>query len=286
MTGMETNKGTQAEKGAAFYALHAGDKAFIIPNPWDIGTARVLAHLGFEALATTSAGYAFSVGQLDSTIGRDETMAHAAAIVSATSLPVSADLEQGFGDSPEIVAETIKLAAETGLVGGSIEDVPAHVNSPPYELEHAADRIRAAAEVVRNLPFRFTLTARAENYLVGKPDLKDTITRLQAYQAAGADVLYAPGLTTSEDIEAVVRSVDRPVNVVMGLQGVQLSLAALSAIGVKRISVGSALARAAFGAVLRAGREMIESGTFEFASEAVSYREISTILYAMTTGKP
>jgi 2-methylisocitrate lyase-like PEP mutase family enzyme len=274
---------TQAEKGAAFCALHARDVAFIIPNPWDIGTARLLAHLGFEALATTSAGYAFSAGQRDGTISRDETLAHVAAIVSATDLPVSADLENGFGDAPESVAETIKLAAEAGLVGGSIEDVSGRVDCAPYEIGHAADRIRAAAEVVRGLPFRFQLTARAENYLAGKPDLDDTITRLQAYQAAGADVLYAPGLNTKDDIAAVVRSVDRPVNVVMGLQGVQLSVATLSAIGVKRISVGSALARAALGAVLRAAREMRECGTFEFAKETASYRDITVMLQAVTS---
>jgi 2-methylisocitrate lyase-like PEP mutase family enzyme len=274
---------TQADKGAAFAALHARPGAFIIPNPWDIGTARLLAHLGFEALATTSAGYAFSAGRPDNTIGRDETLAHAAAIVGATDLPVSADLENGFGDAPEAVAETIRLAARAGLAGASIEDMPSNSHDRLYEIGHAADRIRAAAEVVRGLPFRFTLTARAENYLVGRPDLKDTIARLQAYQAAGADVLYAPGLTSKEDIAAVVRSVDRPVNVIMGLQGVQLSLATLSEIGVKRISVGSALTRAAFGAFLRAAKEMREHGTFEFAAQAVSYREITAIFQAMTS---
>ena len=187
---------TQAEKGTAFRALHARDHAFIIPNPWDVGTTRLLAHLGFEALATTSAGYAFSVGRPDNTIARDETMAHAAALVSATDLPVSADLENGFGDDVDTVAETIRLAAEAGLVGASIEDVAGRPHRLLYELEHAADRVRAAAEVARALPFHFTLTARAENYLVGRTDLPDTIARLQAYQAAGADVLYAPGLTT------------------------------------------------------------------------------------------
>ena len=276
---------TQAEKGRAFHALHERDAAFIIPNPWDAGTARLLAHLGFEALATTSAGYAFSAGQPDSTIGRDETMAHVAALVAATDLPVSADLENGFGDDPESVAETIKLAAAAGLVGGSIEDVSGRVDSAPYELGLAVDRIRAAAEVVRGLPFRFTLTARAENYLAGRPDLNDTIARLQAYQAAGADVLYAPGLTTKDEIAALVHSVDRPVNVIMGLRGGQLSLAALSAIGVKRISVGSALARAALGAFLRAAREMRDCGTFEFAKEAVSYRDITAMLEAMPSAR-
>jgi 2-methylisocitrate lyase-like PEP mutase family enzyme len=271
---------TQAEKGQAFRALHARDHAFIIPNPWDVGTARLLARLGFEALATTSAGYAFSVGQRDNTINRDQMMAHASAIASATDLPVSADLENGYGDTPEIVAETIRLAAAAGLAGGSIEDMSPQPGHPIYEHKHAAERVRAAAEVVRALPFTFTLTARAENYLVGKPDLGDTIKRLQAYQEAGADVLYAPGLTSKDDIAAVVRSVDRPVNVIMGLQGVQLNLAELSAIGVKRVSVGSALTRAALGAFLRAAREMREHGTFTFAEEAVSYRDISAMFAA------
>lgn len=268
---------TQGEKAEAFRALHRRDGAFIIPNPWDIGTAKLLAHLGFEALATTSAGYAFSVGRQDNAIGRDETLEHARAIVAATDLPVSADLENAFGDDPETVAETFRLAAATGLAGGSIEDATGRPEDPIYGHELAAERVRAAAEVTRALPFPFMLTARAENYLVGRRDIKDTIARLQAYQEAGADVLYAPGLASREDIAAVVGSVDLPVNVVMGLQGAQLSLAELSEIGVKRISVGSALSRAALGAVLRAAREMREHGTFTFAAEAVSYREISAI---------
>ena len=271
---------TQAEKGSAFRALHERDGAFIIPNPWDVGTARLLAHVGFEALATTSAGYAFSVGQRDNTIGRDEMMAHVGAIVSATDLPVSADLENGFGDDPETVAETIRRAALAGLVGGSIEDATNRVGDPIYAHELGIERIRAAAEVARALPFFFTLTARAENYLVGRPDLDDTIKRLQGYQEAGANVLYAPGLTSKDDIAAVVRSLDRPVNVVMGLQGAQLSLATLSEIGVKRVSVGSALSRAALGAFLRAAREMREQGTFTFAEDAVSYRDVSAMFEA------
>ena len=270
---------TQAEKGLAFRALHERDKAFIIPNPWDVGTARLLAHLGFEALATTSAGYAFSVGRRDNTIDRDEMMAHVSAIASATDLPVSADLENGYGDDPDTVAQTIKLAADAGLVGGSIEDSFGG-DGAVYEIGQAAERIRAAAEVVRSLPFRFALTARAENYLVGRNDLKDTIARLQAYQEAGADVLYAPGLKTKDEIAAVVRSVDRPVNVIMGLQGVQMSLAELSALGVKRVSVGSALSRAALGAFLRAAHEMRDNGTFNFAEDAVSYRDISAMFKA------
>lgn len=268
---------TQAEKGRVFRALHARDAAFIIPNPWDVGTARLLAHLGFEALATTSMGYAFSVGRRDNTIDREEAMVHASAIASATDLPVSADLENGFADEPELVAETIRLAAAVGLVGGSIEDATTRPEYPIYERGHAVERVRAAVAAARALPFPFTLTARAENYLHGRPDLRDTIERLQAYQEAGADVLYAPGLASKEDIATLVRAVDRPVNVVMGLQGVRLSADALSAIGVKRISVGSALCRTALGAFLRAAREMREHGTFDFARDAVSPKEITAL---------
>jgi len=269
---------TQKEKGQAFRALHHRDRAFIIPNPWDVGTARLLARLGFEALATTSMGYAFSVGHRDNTVERKRVLQHVAEVASATDLPVSADLENGFGDAPEAAAETIRLAAATGVVGGSIEDATGHPENPIYDKELAKDRVQAAVEAAQSLPFTFTLTGRAENYLHGRPDLKDTIARLQAYQEAGADVLYAPGLTTKEDIVAVVSSVDRPVNVVMGLRGVQLDLATLSEIGVKRVSVGSALCRAALGAFLRAAREMREQGTFAFAKEAASTQEISAML--------
>jgi 2-methylisocitrate lyase-like PEP mutase family enzyme len=271
---------TQAQRAAAFRALHERNGAFIIPNPWDKGTARLLAHLGFEALATTSAGYAFSVGQRDYSIGRDEMMEHVRAIAAATDLPVSADLENGFGDDPDTVAETFRLAAAAGLVGASIEDATGRPEDPIYALERAVERVRAAVEVARSLPFPFTVTGRAENYLWGRPDLRDTIKRLQAYQEAGADVLYAPGLARKDDIAALISSVDRPVNVVMGLQGVQLSLAELAEIGVKRVSVGSALSRVALGAFLRAAREMRERGTFTFAAEAVSYRDISAMFHA------
>jgi 2-methylisocitrate lyase-like PEP mutase family enzyme len=269
---------TQAEKGRAFRALHERKTAFIIPNPWDAGTARVLAHLGFEALATTSMGFAFSTGNLDNTVDRDRVIGHVASVASSTDLPVSADLENGFGDAPEMAAETIRLAAAAGAVGGSIEDATEHADDPIYGIERSADRIRAAAEAARSLPFIFTLTGRAENYLHGRPDLKDTIKRLQAYQEAGADVLYAPGLSSKDDIAAVVKSVDRPVNVVMGLKGVPLSVSDLSAIGVRRISVGSALCRAAIGAFLRSAKEMQDNGTFNFANDAVSTREIGAIL--------
>jgi len=268
---------TQTEKGRLFRELHERDRAFIIPNPWNAGTARLLAHVGFQALATTSMGYAFSLGRCDNTLSREETFAYAASIAAATNLPVSADLENGFGDAPETVAETIRLSAATGIVGASIEDATGRSDDPIYELEHAADRVRAAVTAARDLPFVFTLTARAENYLHRRADLGDTIKRLQAYQEAGADVLYAPGLAAKDEIAAVVRSVDRPVNVVMGLQGAQLTLADLSKIGVKRVSLGSALSRAALGSLLRAAREMQEHGTFDFAKSAASPREIKAM---------
>jgi 2-methylisocitrate lyase-like PEP mutase family enzyme len=260
---------TQAERAAAFRELHQGARAFVIPNPWDAGTARLLAQLGFEALATTSAGYAFSIGRRDTTVGRDAMIDHVAAIAAATDLPVSADLENGYGDDPATVAETIRRAAAAGAVGGSIEDSTARPGSPIYDLPLAVERVRAAAEAARSLPFRFTLTARAENYLWDRPDLKDTITRLRAYEEAGADVLYAPGLTSRTDIERVVRSVGRPVNVLVGLQGARWTREELSELGVRRISVGSALCRAAVGAFLRGATEMREKGTFTFTGDAV-----------------
>jgi 2-methylisocitrate lyase-like PEP mutase family enzyme len=268
---------TQAEKGRAFRALHERDHAFIIPNPWDVGSARLLALAGFEALATTSAGYAFSVGRQDTTIGRDEMIAHVKSIARATNLPVSADLENGYGDSPEQAAETIRLAAQAGACGGSIEDASGNPQHPIYDIGHAADRIRAAAETVRALPFTFTLTARAENYLHGRVDLKDTIKRLQAYQEAGANVLYAPGLFSKEDIAAVVASVDRPVNVLAPLPGSPFTLDHLSRLGVNRVSIGSALSRAAYGAAIRAATEMRESGTFTFADQAISFRDLTAM---------
>jgi 2-methylisocitrate lyase-like PEP mutase family enzyme len=266
---------SQAEKGRILRALHDRDRAFIIPNPWDRGSARLLDQRGFEALATTSAGCAFALGRRDNTVGRDLMMAHVAAIADATDLPVSADLENGYGDGVDAVAETIGRVAAAGAVGGSIEDATGRSDAPLYELAHAADRIAAAAHTARSLKVPFTLTARAENYLVGKPDLADTITRLQAYQAAGADVLFAPGLTSAADIATLVRALDRPVNVLAGLGGATSSLAELSALGVRRVSVGSLLSRVALGALLRAAAEMHESGTFSFSDDAVSYRELS-----------
>ena len=270
---------TQADKASAFRALHERDGAFIIPNPWDVGTARLLARLGFEALATTSAGYAFSVGQRDNTIGRDEMIAHVARHRRPPpTCPSAPILRTALATIPKQSRKRSASRGRTGLVGGSIEDATNRAGDPIYE--HAAGgRARPCrGGSGAGAAFPFTLTARAENYLVGRPDLDDTIKRLQAYQEAGADVLYAPGLTSKDDIAAVVRSVDRPVNVVMGLQGARLDLAELSAIGVKRISVGSALSRAALGAFLRAAREMRETGTFAFADDAVSYADISALL--------
>lgn len=276
---------TQAEKGKLFRELHHRDHAFIIPNPWDVGTAKMLQSLGFEALATTSAGYAFSVGKPDGAVDREEMIAHAADIVAATDLPVSADLENLYVDDASQVAETIRMAAEAGLAGCSIEDVPVGRGNAPYELQLAADRVRAAVEAVRALPFPFTLTARSENFIIGRPDLRDTIARLQAFQEAGADVLFAPGLKTKEDISTVVRSVDRPLNVIMGLQGVQLSAAELSEIGVKRISVGSALSRAALGAFLKGAYEMLERGTFNFAEDVPKYADLNAMFSQPTQGR-
>jgi 2-methylisocitrate lyase-like PEP mutase family enzyme len=269
---------TQTQKAEAFRALHERKQAFIIPNPWDPGTARILERLGFEALATTSAGFAFSEGLLDNQVGRERMLGHVARIAAATDLPVSADLENGFGDDPKTVAETIRLAAATGLCGGSIEDAYDRPGEKVYPLGLAVDRIRAAVEAKKALAFPFTLTARAENYLQGIPDLKDTIRRLQAYQEAGADVLYAPCITTREEITAVVTSVDRPVNFLMGTQAERFTLEELSAMGVRRVSVGSALSAAALGAFLRGAREMKSTGTFTYTQEAAGFGEISDLL--------
>lgn len=268
---------TAADQASPFRALHQRDGAFIIPNPWDIGTARVLAAMGFEALATTSAGFAFSLGVREGVISRDQALDHCRAIVEATDLPVSADLENGFGESPERVAETIAAAAETGLAGGSIEDHTGRRGDPIYPFNLSVERIAAAAEAARALPRDFVLTARCENFLWQRPDLDDTIKRLQAFSAAGADVLYAPGLRDLDIIRTVCQSVDKPVNVVMGLPGVSLNAHDLATAGVKRISIGASLSRLAFGAVMRAAREMTEKGTFTFAAEAAGFAELETM---------
>lgn len=272
---------SQADKGARFQALHACPGAFVIPNPWDAGTARILAGLGFEALTTTSAGLAYVLGRRDGAgeVSREETLANAKAIADATDLPVAADLENGFGHSPEEAAETIRLAGETaGLVGGSIEDSTGDPQRPIYDFQHAVERVAAAVEAARALPFPFVLVARSENFLHGRPDLDDTIRRLQAFEGVGADALFAPGLTKAEEIRAVCTAVEKPVNVVMGLKGAPFSVAELAALGVRRISVGSALSRAALGAFVRAAREIQEQGTFRFADQALPYAEASRLV--------
>jgi 2-methylisocitrate lyase-like PEP mutase family enzyme len=263
-----------AEKCRRFRALHEAEGAFVIPNAWNGGSARMLEALGFKAVATTSAGFAFSIARPDGArqVSRDETLANAREIVEACTLPVSADLEGGFGDAPEACAETIEQAAELGLAGGSIEDATGDPETPIYDFDHAVERVEAAVAAARRHPF--VLTARAENFLHGRPDLDDTIQRLQAFEKAGAEVLYAPGLTSLDAIRTVCRSVSRPVNVVMGLKGATFSVEELAEAGVKRISVGGAFARAAYGAFLKAAIEVREKGTFTFAADAVPHAEV------------
>ena len=249
--------------------LHHQQSAFVIPNAWDAGSARLLTSLGFEALATTSAGFAFSKGKRDSfaALSRAEILENAGEIVAATDLPVSADLEDGFGASEEVCAETIRMACEIGLSGGSIEDATGQSDNPIYDMHQAIDRIRAAAETANGLPF--LLTARAENFICGRPDLADTIKRLQAYSEAGADVLYAPGLPDIEAIRTVCHEVDKPVNILMGLSGKSYTVAELSNSGARRISVGGSFARAALGALMRAATEVKTNGTFTYAEDAI-----------------
>jgi len=273
---------TQAEKAETFRALHERPDAFVIPNPWDIGSTRILEALGFEALATTSAGFAHSRGLKDGAdaVGREAMLAHAREIVEATALPVSADLENGFGDAPEDAAATIRGAIEVGLAGASIEDATMNPADPIYEKALAVERVAAAVEAARAVDFPFMLTARAENFIHGRPDLDDTIARLQAFEAAGADVLYAPGLRTLEQIRTVCAAVSKPVNVVAGLAGVAFSVAELSEAGVSRISLGSTLSRLAYGALIRAAKEMQADGTFGFAGDAVPYAELQDFMQA------
>jgi 2-methylisocitrate lyase-like PEP mutase family enzyme len=261
----------QSQRAERFRALHLPGQPLLLPNPWDAGSARLLASLGFEALATTSSGFAATLGRLDGSVSREEALTHAAAIVAATQLPVSADLENGFGDSPEEVAQTAADAVQAGLAGFSIEDYSGRKTEPIYDRGLAAERIAAAAEAAHGGPAHLVLTARSENYLHGRQDLDDTISRLLAYQEAGADVLYAPGLGSARDIEAVLAAVDRPVNV-LARPGLP-TVGELAAIGVSRISVGGAFAFAAVGAVVEAARELRERGTYEFmAGAAVGVR--------------
>ncbi len=270
---------TQQQKAEAFVALHQRPGCFVIPNPWDAGTAKMLAALSFEALATTSAGVSFILGRRDGVgeVSRGDILDNAQAIVAATDLPVSADLENCFAHDPLAAAQTIRMAAAVGLVGGSIEDQTGDDRDPIYEFGLAVDRVRAAVDMARSLPFHFMLTARAENYLNGRPDLKDTIRRLQAFEEAGADVLYAPGLPDLESIRAVTSSVGKPVNHVMGSWSPGLTIEQLQGAGVKRISVGGALARAALGAFLRGAREIKDRGTFTYTNEAASFAELQRL---------
>jgi len=275
---------TQTEKALLFQALHQRPDIFVVGNPWDAGTARILTSLGFVALSTTSAGLANSLGRRDrtNTVSRDEGLRNARSIVEATPLPVAADLENGYGHSPETAADTIRLAAETaGLVGGSIEDSTGNREHPIYDFDHAVERIEAAVAAAHALPFPFMLVARTENYVYGRRDLDDTIRRLQAFEAAGADVLFAPGITRTEDIQTVCASVGKPVNVLVGLKGAPaLSVSDLAALGVRRISLGCALTRTAMTAVIRGAREVLDHGTFSFATDAFSGSELSNFFGA------
>jgi len=266
---------SQNEKATRFRALHRGSGAFVIPNPWDGGSARVLAALGFHALATSSSACAATLGRRDGAVTREEALAHARAIAEATDLPVSADLEKGFGDAPEAVAETIRLAGESGVVGGSIEDATGRRDKPIYDLGHAVERVAAAVQAARALQFPFTLTARAENFIRGNPNLDDTIKRLQAFEKAGADVLFAPGLPDLAAIGAVCAAVSKPVNFMVSARGRAPSVAELEAAGVKRISLAGSLYRAALSGLLTAAREVKEKGTFGYLDTAITGADLN-----------
>jgi 2-methylisocitrate lyase-like PEP mutase family enzyme len=271
----------QYRKAEAFKKLHERAGLFVMPNPWDAGSARMLAALGFEAMATTSAGLAFSLGKRDGegAITRDEALENARAVAAATAIPVSADMENCYGDDPETCAETILLTAQTGVAGCSIEDNTGEPHDPIYPFELAVERVKAAVRAARSLPFPFTLTARAENLIYGRMDLADTIRRLEAFADAGADVLFAPGLKTKAEVEAVVKAVaPRPVNVVVGLSQAGFSISDLEVIGVRRISLGSSLARAAYSGFFRAAEELKNRGSFQFAEGIMSYGAINDLL--------
>ena len=274
---------TQLEKARAFRALHAGTQTFVMPNPWDAGSARILQGLGFAALATTSAGFARSRGQEDGEPGKEAVLAHAAELVAATDVPVSADLEDGFGPRPQDAAQTITRAIEVGLAGGSIEDHNGRSGEPLYPIELAAERVRAAAEAVRASGVPFVLTARAENFFRSAPDLADTIRRLQAYQEAGADVLFAPALRSREDVVSVLREIDRPLSVMAGFGGLaDLTVSDYQALGVRRLSVGNALTTVAYAALMQSARELAEHGDFRFVQEAAAHgRELRNVISAV-----
>jgi 2-methylisocitrate lyase-like PEP mutase family enzyme len=271
---------SQRDKAARFRALHEEPGTFVIPNPWDAGSARVLSGLGFVALATSSGASAGMLGRRDGKVTRAEALAHARAIVEATDLPVSADLEKGFADAPSAVAETIRLAAEVGLVGASIEDATGDPARPLYGIGQATERVAAAVQAVRALPFRFTLTARAENFIRGHPNLDDTIERLQAFERVGADVLFAPGLPDLAAVRAVCAAVSRPVNFMAGIKGRSFTVAELEACGVKRISVASSLYRMAMTGLLTAAREVKDRGTFDYLDHCLATSELNTLMEA------
>jgi 2-methylisocitrate lyase-like PEP mutase family enzyme len=269
---------TQNEKATRFRAFHDEPGAFIIPNPWDVGSARILAGLGFQALATSSAASACALGKRDGGLTRDEALAHARSIVDATDLPVSADLEKGFGDTPEIVAETIGRAAEVGLVGCTIEDATGNPNSPLYDIGLAVERIAAAAQAARELPFPFVLTARAHNLLYASARLEETISRLQAFERAGADVLFAPGLPDLDAVRELCAAVSKPVNFMVGIRGKSFSVAELAAAGVRRISLATSLYRAAMTGFVDAAREVKETGQFCFLDQCVATTELNKLM--------
>jgi 2-methylisocitrate lyase-like PEP mutase family enzyme len=266
---------TQHDKALRFRQLHEGPRAFVIANPWDAGSARILAGLGFEALATSSGAQANVLGRRDGAVTREEALAHARAIVDAVDLPVSADLEKGFGDDPEDAAETIRRAAAVGLVGGSIEDATGRDDKPLYDLGQATERVAAAVAAARSLPFPFTLTARAENFLRGRADLDDTIRRLQAFEKAGADVLFAPGLPDLVAVKAVCKALKKPVNFMVGIRGKSFTVYDLEQAGVRRISLATSLYRAAVNGLLEAAREVREQGTFGYLDRAVPSAEVA-----------
>lgn len=268
----------QAERAQLFLSLHNNERPLLLPNPWDQGSAKLLTSLGFEALATTSSGFAGTLGRLDGSISRDEAIAHSASIVEATDLPVSADLENGFGDDASGVAETFRLAREAGLAGASIEDYTGDKQDPIRDIHAATERVAAAVEAAHSDSVHLVLTARAENHLYGVGDLADTIARLQAFQEAGADVLYAPGLRQLEDIRQLVSSVDRPVNVLAWPGGPSVS--ELASVGVSRVSVGGAFAAAALGATVAAARELIEEGTYGFWEQGSTGMEAARAAFA------
>ena len=264
----------QSDKAIRFKALHEGPGAFVIPNPWDVGSARILAGLGFQALATSSGASAGILGRRDGEVTREEALAQARAIVLATDLPVSADLEKGFGEALATVAETISLAAEAGLVGGLIEDATGDKGKPLYDIGHATERVEAAAEAARALPFAFTLTARTNNFLRGSPDLEDTIKRLQAFENAGADVLFAPGLPDLASVRAICSAVSKPFNFMVGIKGKSFTVAELEAVGVRRVSLASSLYRAAMSGLVEAAREVKEKGTFGYLDSSLTTQEL------------